>query len=51
MAAFRGVDPRGRKPNVIIDININILLINHYVGSKVHGMEYRPFYLNGPQNR
>ena len=24
---------------------MNILLINHYAGSKVHGMEYRPFYL------
>lgn len=24
---------------------MNILLINHYAGSPVHGMEYRPFYL------
>ena len=24
---------------------MNILLINHYAGSKVHGMEYRPFYM------
>ncbi len=24
---------------------MNILLINHYAGSKIHGMEYRPFYL------
>lgn len=24
---------------------MNILLINHYAGSKTHGMEYRPFYL------
>ena len=24
---------------------MNILLINHYAGSKEHGMEYRPFYL------
>jgi glycosyltransferase involved in cell wall biosynthesis len=24
---------------------VNILLINHYAGSPVHGMEYRPFYL------
>jgi glycosyltransferase involved in cell wall biosynthesis len=24
---------------------MNILLINHYAGSRKHGMEYRPFYL------
>ena len=24
---------------------MNILLINHYAGSKIHGMEYRPFYM------
>jgi glycosyltransferase involved in cell wall biosynthesis len=24
---------------------VNILLINHYAGSPVHGMEYRPYYL------
>ena len=24
---------------------MNILLVNHYVGSPVYGMEYRPFYL------
>jgi glycosyltransferase involved in cell wall biosynthesis len=24
---------------------VNILLINHYAGSKHHGMEYRPYYL------
>jgi glycosyltransferase involved in cell wall biosynthesis len=24
---------------------MNILLINHYAGSKEHGMEYRPYYL------
>lgn len=24
---------------------MNILLINHYAGSRIHGMEYRPFYL------
>lgn len=24
---------------------MNILLLNHYAGSLVHGMEYRPFYL------
>ncbi|MBU8880778.1 glycosyltransferase family 4 protein [Bacillus sp. FJAT-29790] len=24
---------------------MNILLINHYAGSKYHGMEYRPYYL------
>ena len=24
---------------------MNILVINHYAGSKAHGMEYRPFYL------
>ena len=24
---------------------MNILLINHYAGSKAHGMEYQPFYL------
>jgi glycosyltransferase involved in cell wall biosynthesis len=24
---------------------MNILLINHYAGSTLHGMEYRPFYL------
>jgi glycosyltransferase involved in cell wall biosynthesis len=24
---------------------MNILLINHYAGSPLHGMEYRPFYL------
>ncbi len=24
---------------------MNILLINHYAGSNIHGMEYRPFYL------
>jgi glycosyltransferase involved in cell wall biosynthesis len=24
---------------------MNILLINHYAGSKMHGMEYRPYYL------
>lgn len=24
---------------------MNILLINHYAGSKTHGMEYRPYYL------
>ena len=24
---------------------MNILLINHYAGSKSHGMEYRPYYL------
>ena len=24
---------------------MNILLINHYAGSKKHGMEYRPYYL------
>lgn len=24
---------------------MNILLINHYAGSNVHGMEYRPYYL------
>jgi glycosyltransferase involved in cell wall biosynthesis len=24
---------------------VNILLINHYVGSPKHGMEYRPYYL------
>ena len=24
---------------------MNILLINHYAGSPVHGMEYRPYYL------
>lgn len=31
-------NPRGEN-------TMNILLINHYAGSKVHGMEYRPFYL------
>jgi glycosyltransferase involved in cell wall biosynthesis len=25
---------------------MNILLINHYAGSKTHGMEYRPYYLS-----
>jgi glycosyltransferase involved in cell wall biosynthesis len=25
---------------------MNILLINHYAGSKQHGMEYRPYYLS-----
>lgn len=25
---------------------MNILLINHYAGSKYHGMEYRPYYLS-----
>lgn len=25
---------------------MNILLINHYAGSKIHGMEYRPYYLS-----
>lgn len=24
---------------------MNILLINHYVGSNIHGMEYRPYYM------
>ena len=24
---------------------MNILLINHYAGSRIHGMEYRPYYL------
>lgn len=24
---------------------MNIILINHYAGSRVHGMEYRPYYL------
>lgn len=24
---------------------MNILLINHYAGSRLHGMEYRPFYM------
>lgn len=24
--------------------SLNILLINHYAGSRVHGMEYRPYY-------
>lgn len=24
---------------------MNILLINHYAGSNIHGMEYRPYYL------
>ena len=26
-------------------MRVNILLINHYAGSLLHGMEYRPFYL------
>jgi glycosyltransferase involved in cell wall biosynthesis len=26
-------------------VKLNILLINHYVGSNIHGMEYRPYYL------
>ena len=26
-------------------MGLNILLINHYAGSPVHGMEYRPYYL------
>jgi len=26
--------------------SVNILLINHYAGSRQHGMEYRPFYLS-----
>jgi glycosyltransferase involved in cell wall biosynthesis len=25
---------------------MNILLINHYAGSNIHGMEYRPYYLS-----
>lgn len=25
---------------------MNILLINHYAGSKLHGMEYRPYYMS-----
>ncbi|HBI02598.1 MAG TPA: glycosyltransferase WbuB, partial [Paenibacillaceae bacterium] len=25
---------------------MNILLINHYAGSKMHGMEYRPYYMS-----
>jgi len=25
---------------------VNILLINHYAGSRNHGMEYRPYYLS-----
>ena len=24
---------------------MNILLVNHYAGSPVYGMEYRPYYL------
>ena len=24
---------------------MNILIINHYAGSKEYGMEYRPYYL------
>jgi glycosyltransferase involved in cell wall biosynthesis len=24
---------------------VNILIINHYAGSSIHGMEYRPYYL------
>ena len=24
---------------------MNILIINHYAGSDVHGMEYRPYYV------
>jgi glycosyltransferase involved in cell wall biosynthesis len=26
-------------------VELNILLINHYAGSNIHGMEYRPYYL------
>lgn len=24
---------------------MNIILINHYAGSNIHGMEFRPYYL------
>lgn len=27
-------------------MSMNILIINHYAGSNIHGMEYRPYYLS-----
>ena len=27
-----------------LDSNMNILIVNHYAGSKTHGMEFRPYY-------
>ena len=26
-------------------VNMNILYIDHYAGSDIHGMEFRPFYM------
>lgn len=34
------------KENLILELNLKILYINHYAGSLKHGMEFRPFYMS-----